>query len=99
MKIIFIFSKDLSSKSCWRLITRGNLWTQVIIQKYIYRGSILEWIINEKKKKFMCSIMWKEVIHSFEVVGEGLAWCIGNGSKVHIGSHPWLGSGDSHNLP
>jgi hypothetical protein len=36
----------------------------------------------------MCSIIWKEVINSYEIVGEGLARLIGNGSEVLIGSDP-----------
>jgi hypothetical protein len=81
---IFLFSKYLVAKSCWRLITTDSLWMKVIIQKYIYPEFVLEWIRNPLKKKSMCSIIWKEVINSYEVVGEGLSWHIGNGSKVCI---------------
>jgi hypothetical protein len=99
LKNIFLFSKALATKSCWILITTDSLWMKVIIQKYIHPDSLEEWIRNPLKKRTMCSIIWKAVVNSFDVVGDGLAWCIGNGTKVRLGTNLWPGSGDNHLLP
>jgi hypothetical protein len=39
------------------------------------------------------------VITSFSVIGDGLAWRVGNGNQVQIGVDPWSGSGITHLLP
>jgi hypothetical protein len=33
------------------------------------------------------------------IVEDGLAWKVGNGNKVRLGTDPWPGSGHSHLLP
>ena len=43
--------------------------------------------------------MWKAILKSFEVIGEGLAWKVGNGRNVCIGKYPWPGNGLDHLLP
>jgi hypothetical protein len=98
LKNIFIFSKALAAKTCWRLITTDSLWTQVVTHKYIKPGSVGDWIRRENKNIPNCSIIWKVVIKSFHVIGDGLAWKIGRGDKLRIGSDPWPGSGLAHSL-
>jgi hypothetical protein len=66
-----------------------SLWTKVIIHKCIHPESIEEWIRHLIKKHYGCSIIWKVVIQAFEVMGDGLAWNIGKGTKVWLGSDPW----------
>jgi len=58
-----------------------------------------EWIRIPSKERSNCSIIWKATIKSFHMVGEGLAWRVGNGTKVRIGSDPWPGGGINHILP
>jgi hypothetical protein len=70
----------------------------VVTHKYINPGSIGEWIRRANKNIPNCSIIWKAVIKSFHVIGDGLAWKIGRGDKLRIGSDPWLGSGNAHSL-
>lgn len=99
LKNIFLFSKALAAKSGWKLITSENLWTNVVVQKYIQPDTIEEWIRREENDTINCSIIWKEVLKSFPVFEEGLAWKVGNGTKIQIGNDPWPGSGVSHLLP
>jgi hypothetical protein len=40
--------------------------------------------------------IWKAIIKSFLVIGEGLAWKIGNGHWVRLGADPWMGSEGQH---
>jgi hypothetical protein len=44
-------------------------------------------------------VIWKAVLKAFHVIGDGLAWRIGNGTKVRIGACPWPGCGNNHLLP
>jgi len=99
LKNIFLFSKALTTNSYWRLISTNSLLTQVVIHKYINLTFVKEWIRNPLKKNSTCSIIWKSIISSFEVVVEGLAWHIGKGNLVHIGSDPCPGTGVGHILP
>ena len=44
------------------------------------------------------SIFWKAVVKSFDVIGNGLAWMIGNGRKLRVGEDPWTGCVQQHKL-
>jgi hypothetical protein len=72
LKNIFTFAKALAAKSSWRLITTNNLWTQVVTHKYINPGSLEEWIRRANKTSPNCSIIWKAIIKSFHVIGDGI---------------------------
>jgi hypothetical protein len=91
LKNIFLFAKGLAAKSCWRLVSSENIWTQVVTHKYISLSSLQDWIRSPIKKNTTSFIIWKAVTTSFDVVEEGLAWRIGNGNKVHLGLDPWPG--------
>jgi hypothetical protein len=99
LKNIHLFSKALVAKVGWRLITIDNLWTKVVIHKYINPDTVEEWICRPVKVATQCTIIWKALINSFQVVGEGLAWKVGNGQRVRIGVDPWPGSERGHILP
>jgi hypothetical protein len=59
LKNIFLFSKALAEKSGWKLIASKNLWTNVVVQKYIQLDTIEEWIRRVEKDTMNCSIIWK----------------------------------------
>ena len=44
-------------------------------------------------------MVWKVVIHPYDLIGGGLAWRVGNERKVRIGSDPWEICGQKHILP
>jgi hypothetical protein len=99
MKNIHRFSKSLAAKVGWRLITTESLWTKVVIQKYISPDSVEEWIRRPTKEAQNYTIIWKYLLKYFSVVGQGLAWRVGRGTKVRIGQDPWPGSDMAHLLP
>jgi hypothetical protein len=99
LKNIHLFSKALAAKVGWRLITTDILWTKVVTQKYICPDTVEEWIRRPVKVAANCTIIWKALVKYFQVVGEGLAWRVGNGLRVRIGTDPWPGSGRGHLLP
>ena len=75
-----------------------NLWTSVMINKYIEPLSLEDQIRAPDKSHARASIFWKAVIKSFDVIGGGLAWSVGNGRKIRIGEDPWDGCLQQHLL-
>jgi hypothetical protein len=98
LKNIFMFAKALATKSGWRLLTTDSLWSTILIQKYIRPDSLEDWIRKPEKKLTNCSIIWKSIQNYFQVISDGLAWKVGNGSCLRIGLDPWPGSGVNHSL-
>lgn len=74
LKNIFLFAKALVAKLVWRLIKTKSLWTDVVSHKYTLPDFMEGWVRNPNKKVASYSIIWKAVVNSFNVVGEGLAW-------------------------
>ena len=99
MKIPVVFSKALATKSVWNVIQGSGLWVQIVVLKYVYPLSLLEWIRSSVKHKRSMSICWKVVLRSFHIIGKNLVWKIGNGADVHLGMDPWVGYKWRHLLP
>lgn len=78
LKNIFLFAKALATKLVWRLVKTKSLCTVAVSHKYIMPISVKEWICNPIIKVASCSIIWKVVVSCFHVLGEGLAWHIGD---------------------
>ena len=97
LKNVFLFSKALVGKVVWRLISTTSLWTTVIHKKYIAPLTLLDWIRIDNKRRSGVSIIWKAIVQSFDLIGKGLAWSIGNGRKFLVGRVPWAG-GDRYHL-
>jgi hypothetical protein len=56
------------------------------------------WIRQAQKTLKGASVIWKAVIKSFSVIGNGLAWKVGNELRVRLGADPWMGSEGKHIL-
>jgi hypothetical protein len=89
----------LEAKTGWHLISNNDLWSLVIIQKYIAPETVENYIRSPNKSHKTGSMLWKALISSFPVIGEGLAWRIDRGNILCIGADPCPGSGNSHILP
>ena len=98
LKNVFIFSKALAAKGVWRLLTTNSLWKEVVEQKYISPRSIVDWVRTPTKKISNASIIWKATVISFDLIGNGLAWRVGNGNNVRRGMDLWPGSRGRHLL-
>ena len=59
----------------------------------------IEWVMLENKSKGGYSIIWKAMVQAYDLIGTGLVWRVGSGSRVQLGLDPWVGSGRSHLLP
>lgn len=71
---------------------------EVVYKKYTAPTPILEWIKDPDRRPPSVSIIWKVVLQSFDLIGQGLAWKVGNGRNVTIGLDPWSGCGQGHLL-
>jgi len=75
---------------------KESLWRQEILHKYIEPLS-MEDRIRQAVKPILSNI-WKAIVQPFPLVGNWMAWNVGNGVKVRIGADPWVGSGEEHIL-
>ena len=98
LKNIFLFAKSLVGKGSWRILKMENLWAYVMIQKYIHPNSTEDFIRRPEKSHAGGSIFWKAMVKSFDVIGDGMAWSIGNGRKIRVGEDPWAGCFEQHIL-
>lgn len=71
----------------------------MIRQKYISLRSILEWIMDPHKVHPSYLAMWKEMLKSLDIIGDGLVWNVGKGINVRIDLDMWPRSHQSHILP
>ena len=94
-----MFSKALVDKSVWNVIQGSGLWIQIVVQKYVYHLSLLEWIRSSVKQKRSMSICWKAILWSFDIIGNNLVQKIGNRVEVRLGLDPWVGCKWRHVLP
>ena len=79
--------------------SKESLWRQEILHKYIEPLS-MEDRIRQAVKPILSNI-WKDIVHPFSLVGNWMAWNVGNGVngvKVRIGVDPWVRSGEEHIL-
>ena len=49
LKIPSFFAKALAAKNVWKVINGKGLWVQIVVQKYIYPMSLLDWIRSTVK--------------------------------------------------
>jgi len=64
--------------------------------KYFAGSNIEEWICKPHKYVLSSSIVWKEIVDCFPMIGKWLAWKIGCGRNIQIGEDPWVGSRGAH---
>ena len=68
LKNIFLFSKALAAKGGWHLVHAENLWTRVVVEKYIALDSVEDWIRKNNKVHMGGSVIWKMVVKTFDVI-------------------------------
>ena len=98
MKDINIFSKALAAKGVFRIISTEDLWQEVMRKKYIAPGITGELIRKPSKQGKGGSIAWKALMTEYHLIGDYLAWLIGNGQRVRLGADPWIGCSHTNRL-
>ena len=77
------FSKALATMTMWRCIQNPeSLWGREILSKYFPGNSITEWMRSTEKTYKNGSIGWKEMTLAYPLIGQWIAWKIGNRSQV-----------------
>ena len=90
----------MAEKPLWRLEQRlDTLWGRVMSSKYCPDSSLVEWLRNPIKTHKNISIGWKALALAFPLVGNLIAWRIGNVIRVRINEDPWEGVGEGYRLP
>ena len=74
------------------------MWNDVIKNQYITLNLILEWIHKLDKSQHNASVMWKETMQSFDLIGKGLVWKMGDGHKVYLYEDLWIGSEENQKI-
>lgn len=73
LKNIFQFSKSLAVKSLWGGLVIKGIWNDIIQSRH-RNGSFLDWIRNTRTKMKWVSNVWRNMLCSWYVLGEWLAW-------------------------
>ena len=84
LKDLNFFSKESVGKRIWRILKGEGLWPMVVINKYISPLSVEEWFRSRDKNYMNMSIMWKAILHAFDLIGDGMERCIRNGTNLRI---------------
>ena len=61
--------------------------------------TLIDWIKipnNSLKNGF---VGWKSKVWAFPLIGNWIAWKIGNGKIFRLGEDPWAGVGENYKLP
>lgn len=86
LKNLQSFVKALATKMGWQIIKLESIWQEVIYYKYIHSLSIMEWIRCPNMPSVGASNIWKAFTQSFNTIKQGLAWKIGKGEQVCLGT-------------
>jgi len=86
-----LFGRGLRMKSCWRALHSANLWSRVLIDKYLKGLAVLEWIKSDAITPGNISPIWHGFLDIIHEIRKHLAWQIGTGSVVHVGIDNFIG--------
>lgn len=79
LKDVHAFGCALLSRSIWIFFSKCSLWKEVLIDKYIPSGNILDWVRKANKSITGLSNQWKVLTISLPIIQHFLAWKLGNG--------------------
>lgn len=99
LKNIHIFGPSLAAKSLWRDLTHGSLWRRIIDHNYFKTRTVLDWIRTMRKSVKNYYNQCKAFVLSFPVIGRFLAWKVGQGDQVRIGTDAVLVWGERMIFP
>lgn len=98
LSICPFFANALAAKGLWRILKIKNLWTNIIIHKYISPYSIKDWFRMRHKSYRNILTMWRAALNAFDLVADGFIWQIGDGKSMRLGIDPWIGCNEEFRL-
>lgn len=91
LKKFLLFNKSLIARTMWLFLTNDSIWKQILLAKYIYPLSLIDWIRRSDKSCRIASNHWKALLKAFHVIEPYLPWKVGNGNLVWVGRDSILG--------
>jgi hypothetical protein len=81
------FNMVLLAKQGWRLLQNPEgLVAKILAEKYYPHGSFMEVELGRRP-----SYVWKSIWNSRQLLEMGLAWRVGDGSKISVWKDKWVG--------
>ena len=99
IKNIKWFNIALVLKTIWIGLSGNGPWGEILRAKYLWRKSLVDWIINYPNNIVGGSIVWRGFVKHFYWIGQLVAWNIGNVRLVCVGIDPFIGGEHSYLLP
>ena len=91
IKNLHWFSLALRLKKFWSVLQKDGLWNDVVVNKYIKKHSVETWLRGKHFNLRGVSVFWKGFILTLPWIGKSLAWQVGCGKNVLIGTDPIIG--------
>ncbi|XP_057808441.1 uncharacterized protein LOC131022916 [Salvia miltiorrhiza] len=86
---IGLFNQAMLAKQAWRILQNGStLLARSLKARYFPRADILL-----ASKAHNPSFVWKSLLVGRDLLVEGIAWRMGDGSRIRIGLDAWLPDG------
>jgi hypothetical protein len=83
------FNMALLAKQGWRLVQNpGGLVVTVLAEQYYPHGNFMEACLSKRP-----SYVWRSIWNSQKLLAMGLAWKVGDGSKISIWQDKWVRMG------
>jgi hypothetical protein len=80
------FNMALLAKQGWRLLQNPSSFVaRILSEKYFPHGKFLEANLGRRP-----SYIWRSIWNSRKLLVEGLAWRVGDGSKINIWRDKWV---------
>ena len=98
VKKIDWFNCSLRMKSPSMTLKGSGIWNKILLSKYLCNCTLIEWIRKHNHLVSSTSVIWNGFIRVFGWISKALAWKVGNGTSVHVGTDPIVGLEKSSGL-
>ena len=93
------FSIALRLKNFWLVLQNDGIWHDVVVNKYLKKLTIENWLRGKHFNYHGASVFWKGFLLTLPWLGKIIAWKVGCGNSVLIGTDPIIGVQDFITFP
>jgi hypothetical protein len=91
---LHLFNMALLARQGWRLLQQpDSLLYRILKAKYFPQSSLLEASVPCN-----ASLIWKSIYASRDILGSGMRWRVGTGSRIRVWKDAWLPSPTSYKV-